>query len=193
MRLAAVLEHRFAVNRDGSLWTPDAYSYEYWRTFHTSFSEVSIVARALPATSVESHWLRADGPGVSVHRIPYYVGRWNFSKKPEVSGSLRAGLESADAALLRTPGALSNLSFPLVLSLRRPFGVHVVGDPYEVFSRSGIGGALRLPYRHWFVSSLRRQCQRAAVSMYVTADVLQRVPSRSRGFRHAMLRRQPHT
>jgi phosphatidylinositol alpha-1,6-mannosyltransferase len=184
MKLGAVLEHRFAAAPDGSCWTPDAYSYEYWDSFHEVFDFVSVIARAAQVPKPPPGWRRVDGPGVSLAHIPTYIGPIQFIRHiHKVRLAMQQALEPPGAILLRTPGTLSNIALPILVRARKVFGVHVVGDPAEVFGMGGVGGALRGPLQAWFAYSMRRQCQLADVAMYVTKDQLQgRYPSDARAF-----------
>jgi glycosyltransferase involved in cell wall biosynthesis len=56
----------------------------------------------------------------------------------------------------------------------RPFGVEVVGDPYDAFAPGAMNHPLRPLLRWSMVRQLRRQCARASAVAYVTETTLQR-------------------
>src|SRR5258708_12511067 len=58
--------------------------------------------------------------------------------------------------------------------MRRPFGVEVVGDPFDVFAPGGVRHPLRPLFRRWFTHRLRLVCGRACAAAYVTEQALQR-------------------
>src|SRR5207249_8547634 len=58
--------------------------------------------------------------------------------------------------------------------INAPFGVEVVGDPYEVFSAGVFQHPLRPVFRWWFTRQQRRQCAYACGAAYVTQYALQR-------------------
>jgi glycosyltransferase involved in cell wall biosynthesis len=55
-----------------------------------------------------------------------------------------------------------------------PYGVEVVGDPYDVFAPGAVKHPLRPFFRWWFPLQLRRQCAGACAAAYVTEHTLQR-------------------
>jgi glycosyltransferase involved in cell wall biosynthesis len=62
----------------------------------------------------------------------------------------------------------------------RPYGLEVVGDPYEAFAPGAIKHPLRPYLRRQATQSLKEQCERAAAVSYVTERSLQRrYPSQS--------------
>jgi len=70
----------------------------------------------------------------------------------------------------------SQVAICLELQLRRegrPYGVEVVGDPYEVFAPGVVEHPLRPFFRWWFSRKLRRQCAGACAAAYVTEHSLQ--------------------
>jgi glycosyltransferase involved in cell wall biosynthesis len=87
-----------------------------------------------------------------------------------------------DAVILRSP---SNVSAALERTLGgKPFGVEVVGDPYDVFAPNSTAHPLRPFWRWLFTSQVRRQCRKACAACYVTAGALQRrYPSSSAALR----------
>jgi glycosyltransferase involved in cell wall biosynthesis len=65
----------------------------------------------------------------------------------------------------------------------QPYGVEVVGDPYDVFAPGAVRHPLRPFFRWWFARNLRRQCAGACAAAYVTTSVLQRrYPPKPGGF-----------
>lgn len=175
MRLAVVLEQRFCVTPDGRSWTEDAFAYDFWTRYLAAFDDVLVVARAQPLSEPLPGSKRVDGPNVTVAPLPCYVGPAQFVRRlPVTVLQLRQALADADAVLLRTPGALSNLAFRLDHRKGRPFGVEVVGDPSAVFAKGVVEHPLRPLLQAWFTRSLSRQCQAAAVACYVTKHTLQR-------------------
>src|SRR5258708_20134057 len=58
--------------------------------------------------------------------------------------------------------------------MRRPFGVEVVGDPFDVFAPGGVRHPLRPLFRRWFTHRLRLVWGRACAADYVTEQALQR-------------------
>ena len=59
-------------------------------------------------------------------------------------------------------------------SCGHPYGVEVVGDPYDVFAPGSVRHPLRPFFRWWFPRQLRHQCYHACAAAYVTESSLQR-------------------
>jgi glycosyltransferase involved in cell wall biosynthesis len=55
----------------------------------------------------------------------------------------------------------------------RPYGLEVVGDPYEVFAPGAVKHPLRPVFRYLFTRALKQECSRAAAVSYVTEHALQ--------------------
>jgi glycosyltransferase involved in cell wall biosynthesis len=80
---------------------------------------------------------------------------------------------------MRIPSPIANLAHPALAARGQPFGLEVVGDPYDVFSAGIVKGPLGLVLRSWFTRAQRRQCDGAACAAYVTERALQnRYPCR---------------
>ncbi|MBX3234784.1 MAG: glycosyltransferase family 4 protein [Nitrospiraceae bacterium] len=62
----------------------------------------------------------------------------------------------------------------LLKSQGRPFGVEVIGDPWEFFVPGSVSHPLRPFMRVWFYRQLARLCVRANGVAYVTREALQR-------------------
>jgi glycosyltransferase involved in cell wall biosynthesis len=64
--------------------------------------------------------------------------------------------------------------------VQRPFGLEVVGDPYDAWSPGAVYHPLRPFCRWWFTKRLQEQCRRAAAVAFVTQRALQqRYPANS--------------
>ena len=175
MNVVVTFEYRFARTPDGAVWTQTAYGYRFFQTqFLTTFDSVRIVSRVRDVERLEGDWNRADGPGVSLHGLPYYVGPLGYVKNVRRLGRVaREAVGPADAVILRVPSQIATHIEPLLRG-GRPYGVQVVGDPYDVFAPGTIHHPLRPFFRWWFPRNLRRQCWNAAAAAYVTERTLQK-------------------
>jgi glycosyltransferase involved in cell wall biosynthesis len=174
MKLILALEHRFIRTPDGSYWSTTLYPRSFWERYLTVFDRMSILARVHDSATKLDSWKRVDGAGVSVVPIPAYIGPWQYLRnfRGVRTAIKQAGLEQS-AVLLRVPGMIPSV----VLSCLRaghPFGVEVVGDPYDSLSKHAVSHPLRPFFRWWFTRNLKRQCKRAACSLYLTEHALQK-------------------
>jgi glycosyltransferase involved in cell wall biosynthesis len=133
------------------------------------------VARVRDVAATPHHHLRADGPGVRFAAVPYYVGPWQyFCKRRAVIAAVRRALGPDDAVIMRVGSQLANCLFPVLHRAGRPYGVEVVGDPWDVFSPGAVRHPLRAFFRRYAFWHLRTQCAQACAAAYVTDYALQR-------------------
>ncbi len=174
MQLTIALEQRFYRTPDGQYWTASLYPRSFWSRYLAVFDGLKILARVHEASSVAETWKRVDGSGVSFAAIPAYVGPWNFVRSVRhVRTAVARGVADDSAMLLRVPGLVATLASS-AMRTGRPYGVEVVGDPYDVFSPGANSHPFRPFFRWWFSRTLKAQCRRAACSLYVTEQALQR-------------------
>ena len=177
MNLVVVLEHRFLRTPDGRVWTPTTFAYNFWQRYLEVFDSVRVVARVRDVPDVTDGCRRADGENVTFASVPYYVGPWQFALRAwSVMRALQEAVMPYDAVILRVPSTLANLMVPVLRKRRQPFGLEVVGDPWDVFSPGAVKWLwpVRVLARFWFTWALKKQCQEAAAVAYVTKFALQR-------------------
>ena len=177
MNLAVILEHRFLGTPDGAIWTSTTFAYPFWRRYLEVFDSVRVVARVLDVPEAMNGWKRADGESVTFAPVPYYVGPQQFLLRcGKVIQAMRRAVALEDAVILRVPSLLANWLAPYLSRRGQPFGLEVVGDPWDVFSPGAAKYAwpVRVFARWWFTQELRKQCEAAAGLAYVTQSSLQR-------------------
>lgn len=175
MRLLIATEERLARDLDGTVWTADQGHYGLWQRYLNVFDAVAVVARVKSVGHAEAVGRRVDGDGVSIVPIPHYLGPWQYARRyRQVRRAVRAACWPDDAVLFRVPARIATTMAPAVYRDKRPFGVEVVGDPYDVFAPGAVTHPLR-PYFRWlYTRAQREQVHRAAAVSYVTRDTLQR-------------------
>ena len=175
MDLVVFLDQRYTRTPEGMVWTPGPFPYSFFERYLTAFDRVRVVARVQPAEQCSSAWNRAGGEGVSFVAVPYYVGPWQYlSRLREVRRTAAGAIGVNDAVLLRVPSQVSTCVEGTLRRERRPYGVEVVGDPFEVYAPGCVRHPLRPAFRRWFRHRLRRQCAGASGAAYVTVEALQR-------------------
>jgi glycosyltransferase involved in cell wall biosynthesis len=175
LRLVIALEHRFDRTPDGAVWTQIMFPYAFWGIYLDVFDQVRVVARVQDVASPQPDWIRADGEGVSFHPIPYFLGpRQYLLNYHRVKSAARSAVGQADAVILHLPSAIATHIETLMRKTDRPYGVEVVGDPYDAFSPGSCQHPLRAIFRTSFYYHLKKQCARAPFISYVTEQALQR-------------------
>jgi len=175
MNLIVVLEQRFERTPDGMVWTRGGPKRSFWSRYLAVFEHVRVVARVRAVSSVLLDCDRCDGEGVSFATVPYYLGPWQYLRRVrQVRRAARDAVGSSDAVIMRVPSTIAACIEPLLRQTGHPYGVEVVGDPYDVFAPRAIRHPLRPFFRWRSTRQLRRQCSGACAAAYVTENALQR-------------------
>ncbi len=175
MKLAVVLEHRFARTPDGAVWTDGPFGHSFFGRYLRVFDQVRVVARLAEAAQAEPYWVRADGEGVGFRAFPYYVGpRQYLARRGEIRRAAAGLLPPGEAVILRVPSQLAVSLAPTVRKQRRPYAVEVVGDPYDAFAPGTHRHPLREAFRRHGLFHQKKLCRQAAAAAYVTEHALQR-------------------
>lgn len=175
---------RCAKTPDGELWVPNgALGYDFWARHFDPYEKVALLVRAHRATAPPAGWEQVTGRRVRAIPVPDFHTPLELPRVyTTVRGIVRDALAHARVLHLRAPCFLANVVYDL-LPTGRPFGVEVIGDPYDVFSSSAFPRGVRYFYRSWFARRLHQQCSSASAVAYVTEERLQtRYPPRSDAF-----------
>ena len=174
MNIAVVSEVRFCRVADGSVWA-DASPYQFWTRYLDEFNFVTIVAREERIDAPRPGMLRADGPGVHLRGVPHYIGSREFMLRWRgVRNAVRPlACTKPDALILRLGSLLALGLQGTLLRSGRPYGVEVVGDPWDTFAPGVVDMPLRSLVRRILTRSQQRLCASAAGAAYVTEKSLQ--------------------
>lgn len=175
MKVAVVLEHRFARTPDGAVWTDGPFGYSFFGRYLRVFDQVRVIARLAEVTHAERDWARADGDRIGFRAFPYYVGPRQYLAR---RGAMRRAAESllppGEAVILRVPSQLAVTLAPTLRRHARPYGVEVVGDPYDAFAPGAHRHPLRQLFRRYGLFHQEKLCRLAAAAAYVTEHALQK-------------------
>lgn len=174
MKVLVTASARFAITSDGTLWTPNAsLGYRFWSRYLDVYDVVQLLVRAQPHTMPPQRWNMASGPGIEPIPLPYYEGPWAFVKnRMSIKRVIGKALTHAEAIQLRVASVISD-QVRWALPPGRPYGVEIIGDPYDSFAPGAVKHPLRPFFRWWFPRQLRRQCAAACAAAYVTEHILQ--------------------
>lgn len=175
MNLVVTVDYRFSRTPDGAIWTQTTFPYSFWQRYLEVFDSVRVIARVGEIQSVPANWQRADGERITFAVIPYYVGPWQYLRKADrVQQAIKNAVSETDAIILRVHSNIANAIEPWLNSSGHPYGLEVIGDPYDVFSPGSVRHPLRPFFRWWFTYKLKGQCAKASAISYVTKEALQR-------------------
>ena len=174
MNVSVAVEYRFARLPDGSVWTRNQYAWSFWRRYLDVFDGVRCLARVRDVRTLEGDWHRTDGRGVSVEAVPHYIGPWEYLRQMRhLKTVVRRAVVPGDAFLLRVPSNVGTLAWRRLRDMGYPYGVEVLGDPYDVFAPGAVRHPLRRFLRWYTTRQLREQCAAACAASYVTNHALQ--------------------
>ncbi|GAA6617028.1 glycosyltransferase family 4 protein [Scytonema sp. NUACC26] len=175
MRVLVTSSARFAILKDGTLWTSDpSVSYKFWSRYLDVYDEVHLLVRATAHDVPQPGWKMSSGSGIKPVPLPNYRGVWQYAKNyHRVKQIIHEAIANVEAVHLRIPCEIGGM-VQHSLENSRPYGVEVIGDPYDVFAPEAYKHPLRPAFRWWFTRQLQQQCQQATATAYVTREALQR-------------------
>lgn len=174
MQLVFFTEERFFKGEDGLVYSRGGFPKDLWMRYLAVFEEIVVVARVGGSGVANSNYLTTQ-KGVSVVELPYYVGPIHYLK---VARALRKKIGTTiipgRAYICRVPGMIGETAAKIMRRRNIPYGVEVVGDPWDVFAP----GAVKTPFRAFFrfrgMFNLRSCVNGASAALYVTESTLQK-------------------
>lgn len=156
------------------MYSADPGTYEYLRKFLTVFEGVTVLARVRESDRNFSEAQRADGPQIEFAFLPDFRSPLDCAAHaPQIRKATQRAVQNTDAVLVRMPGVVSEVVRRVMTARGAQYGVHVVGDPQEVFARAATKGALRPFYRWFFTRQVERACRQEANAVaYVSRNTL---------------------
>lgn len=165
----------FVRARNGYVYAREAVvERDYWSRYRAVFERVLVVARVRPVDEVPNKAIRADGNGVEFCDLPDYTGPWAYLRVyKQVIDLIRAAVERADVYTMRVPCSIASLVWKEVRRVGRPYGLEVVGDPWESLAPGNVRSVARPIARYALARQMRKQCRHAPAVWYVTRTLLQ--------------------
>jgi hypothetical protein len=156
MNVVVTTEQHFDRTPDGRVWTSGSFSF--WTRYLAVFDSVRIVGRVQNAPFPPPGFRVVTGPNVTFAGVPDYLGPEQYLLRfASVAAATAKAVQNSDAVILRVPGRIGTCVESHLRKIRRPYGVEVVGDPYDVFAPGGVEHPLRPFFRWCFHRNLRRQ------------------------------------
>lgn len=181
MKLMFITDARFIQTPDGDVYSIESsFSYNLYLRYMQYFSDVVIVARVkqgkMSEVNPDNHITKK---GVSILPLPYYVGlnqymKTKFKLAKVIKTQILTHWSKDVAVICRIPGRIGTSAIKVLQTRHIPYGIEVVGDPYDVLSKN----VFKHPFRPilQLVSShtLKRLCKQSPASLYVTKVALQK-------------------
>lgn len=176
MTLVISTEHRFLRADGGEVYsTTHGRDYAFWSRYLKCFDGLVVVARVSRGSPATGELNRADGDSVTFCDLPDFRGVKEYLRvHRKLRQQIRQELKQQEAVICRVPSQIGTLVWKAIRHQKRPFGLEVVGDPWDMFSAGSYPSMLRSCIRRLTTRSLRMQCEEAAAVAYVTGTTLQR-------------------
>ena len=173
MQLVFFCEERFFKGSDGKIYSRGGFPKILWQRYLSVFAHVTVVARVGGKGEENPNYV-TDQENVSVIDLPYYVGPREYLKvasslKKKIADSLCPG----SAHICRVPGTIGGIAAKIMRRRSIPYGVEVVGDPWDVFAPGANTHILRPFFRFWGYRNLKKCVAGATAALYVTKNALQ--------------------
>lgn len=186
MDLIFCTEARFIRRSSRQVYSVDGgITLEILQRYLDCFTHVYIVARVLysPNAVVNSKY-EISHDCVSFIDLPYYVGPTQYFRvRRKIYDVLKNNIRTHCTYICRVPGRIGSMIIPELKKRNLPFGVEVVGDPWDVFAPGAVKHPLRFFFRYKMYWELKSVVKVASAVLYVTKHQLQmRYPSSSYAF-----------
>jgi glycosyltransferase involved in cell wall biosynthesis len=173
MNLLVALDHCFDRTPDGTLWSW-FFSRAFWDRYLDVFDSVRVLARVRDVVEVSKIARKSNGHRVEFVPVPFYHGPWQYlMRQRAVHKAIRSAVRRDEAVILRS-GQVGNCLAGILRKNGHPYGMEVIGDPYDAFAPGANKHILRPFFRWWYPRQIRRLCSEAAAVAYVTRKALQR-------------------
>ena len=142
-------------------------------------SGVARISSALPCTVATRQTVEGDGqeplvPSQSGHvLIPWPGSKTSALTLARTLSTTWRAVRRHEATIIYQPGLVGAAAGMAALGMRRPVVVIAVGDPQESLSASVVPGPVGTGVRWLLTQAMRRLCERASVTRYVTRAALQ--------------------
>lgn len=177
MDLVFCTEARFVRRSSGLVYSIDGgLTNKLWERYLCKFNHVYVMARVLSDDDcpINDKYL-ASSERVSFIDLPYYLGPIQFLKsRRKLNKIVATSLMPGCVYICRVPGEIGTLVARHLKKCKIPYGVEVVGDPWDVFAPGAVRHPFRVYFRYRGTNDLKKTVVRAAAALYVTEYQLQK-------------------
>lgn len=177
MNVIFVTEARFLKDKNGNIFGDTSFNQELWKRYLNVFTHVYVMARVQHDNKfIGNNTNLSSGNNVTFIELPYFIGPIQYLKvKSKLNIVIKESVDALDAKYIcRVPGNISNVVIKHLLKNNIPYGVEVVGDPWDVFAPGTIKHPLRRFFRWKGYLDLKKNVKNAAAVLYVTKEALQK-------------------
>lgn len=175
MKALVTLEDHLWRSADGYLYGHGPTGYSVWSELLDSFEEVVLLARVGNRNDLHRDGNRVEGPGISVHELPDFVGPWDYLfSLQKLRSRVRAAVAQSDSHLVRVPGLVGRLAWQEIRRSRRPCAAEIMSDPSDTLSPGTMSSPFRSFYRAVASRSLKTICGEASATLYWSGGTMRR-------------------
>lgn len=177
MELVFACEGHFVKNAQGEYYSENGgFTNQLWNRYLFIFSHILVIARVkVEASYYAKEALRADNEKVSFVDLPDYVGPMQYLKaRRRIKQLIKKEMVPGRAYLCRLPGTIGGEVISVLKRREMPYGVEVVGDPWDVFAPGAFKHPLRMVLRYQGYWGLKKGVKYAMAVLYVTKEQLQK-------------------
>lgn len=186
MDLVFITNARFTQNANGEVYgIHTSINKNTFNHYLKVFDKIYVVGRVEVVNNMDySKAIRLDSDKIEILPLPYFIGLKEYLQKRKlIKKKLKEYLNIEATFILRVPGSFGRISASLLYLMKKPFGVEVAGDPYDVYAAGTFKHPLRILLRYQGLFSLKATVKKASAALYVTEKALQnRYPVKSKVF-----------
>lgn len=185
MDLIYVYEAPFVRATDGNIYSVGGnFSSRMFQRYLEVFVHIYVITRVRDVEGTFPEDNRVENAHITVWPLPHYSGMLQFTGKYlAIRKELKSHIRLNCAYILRVPSIISTIMGRLLNKQKIPYGVEVVGDPYDAFAPDGIQHPFRPIIRQKLRADLKKAVANADAALYVTRNYLQeRYPATSGKF-----------
>lgn len=174
MNLYFFTESRFD-RVDGSIWSTQGFSMALWQRYLGKFEHIYVVGRVQNVSEhTGDNLVKLEDDRVTVIDLPYYIGLFPYLKaKSKIKKTINRLIHPGDAYLCRVPGNIGTIAAECLNKRGIPYGLEVVGDPWESLSPQAFESPLAPILRRIGRNQLKKITSKACAALYVTNHILQ--------------------
>jgi len=174
-RVLIVADGHYYRNKNGIVYSESVFDYRFYSRYLNVFKHIWVIARISSTENIPSNCKIASGNGVTFLPIPESRGLIEHIKVHYITRKLiNKYVSESDAAIIRVPGVVANITERLYRKTKKPYVLEVVVDPWEYFSKGTINTIYRPVLRLVWTKSLKSACLHANGVSYVTLNYLQK-------------------
>lgn len=176
MNLYFINEGRFVRKGENVYSINGNFTNRLWERYLTVFDKIYIIARVTNDNEIETRFeYLANNDKVSFIDLPYYIGPYQYLKvQNKIRETINKNLSQGNVYICRVPGQIGYTASKLLSNKNIPYGVEVVGDPWDIYTVGSINHPLRFFFRYKGYFDLKKIINNSAACIFVTQETLQK-------------------